>query len=288
MSGGRARPLRPLASLPTLLIALAAISASDSAAAAGRALPDPGCGPRTGLNAPAEKEIAQQLVSSAENSSLEWRHQYGYIAYDVEHDRRENRGYTGGLIGFTSRTGDMLALLRLYRRLDPPRGGLVRFIGPLRRVEGSPSRKGLGRPFVRAWERAARRPKLRRAQRFERDRTYFCPAVRAGRADGLGALGQFIYYDALVMHGPGHDPHSFGGIRAAAKSASAPPAAGGDETAYLNAFLDVRRRVMKSEAGHRNTSRIDTEQRRFLREGNLDLVPPLRWKTYGDSWEIDP
>ncbi len=89
------------------------------------------------------------------------------------------------------------------------------------------------------------------------------------------------------MHGPGNDGHSFGGIRRAAKAAADPPSAGGDETAYLNAFLDARRAVMKSEAGHMNTSRIDTEQRLFLRRGNLGLVPPLRWKTYGDSYAID-
>ncbi|MGW2059062.1 chitosanase, partial [Streptomyces sp. NPDC001840] len=32
-----------------------------------------------GLDDPAKKEIAMQLVSSAENSSLDWKAQYGYI-----------------------------------------------------------------------------------------------------------------------------------------------------------------------------------------------------------------
>ncbi|MGW2054939.1 chitosanase, partial [Streptomyces sp. NPDC001840] len=31
------------------------------------------------LDDPAKKEIAMQLVSSAENSSLDWKAQYGYI-----------------------------------------------------------------------------------------------------------------------------------------------------------------------------------------------------------------
>jgi chitosanase len=43
---------------------------------------------------------------------------------------------------------------------------------------------------------------------------------------------------------------------------------------------------MKSEAEHDDTSRIDGEQLRFLREGNLALRPPLVWHTYGDRYEI--
>jgi hypothetical protein len=32
---------------------------------------------------------------------------------------------------------------------------------------------------------------------------------------------------------------------------------------------------------------VDTEQRVFLKAGNLDLNPPLTWKTYGDSYTIN-
>ena len=269
-----------------LLAALIAIVAVGGSAAAGRA-GDLGCGAATGLNAPAKKEIAQELVSSAENSSLNWRKQYGYIEYNVEHNAAENRGYTGGLIGFTSRTGDMLGLVRYYRGLHPRSKRLTHFLPALKRVNGSPSRRGLGKPFVRAWEAAGHTAKFQAAQDHERDRIYFCPAVRTGRADGLGTLGQFIYYDALVMHGPGSSRDSFGGIRREAQKRATPPVLdGGDEVAYLNAFLDVRRAAMKREEGHSDTSRVDDEQRVFLDAGNLGLDPPLRWKTYGDSYEI--
>ena len=57
-----------------------------------------------GLMNPAKKEIAMQLVSAAENSSLDWKAQYAYIEYNVEHNAKENRGYTAGIIGFTSAT----------------------------------------------------------------------------------------------------------------------------------------------------------------------------------------
>ncbi|MGZ7265331.1 chitosanase, partial [Streptococcus pyogenes] len=84
----------------------------------------------------------------------------------------------------------------------------------------------------------------------ERDRVYFDPAVAQAKADGLSTLGQFVYYDAMVMHGPGDDPSSFGGIRTAELEKASATSAGGDETSYLKAFLAARVRVMKTEEAH--------------------------------------
>ncbi len=235
---------------------------------------------RTGLDRPREKQIAMELVSSAENSTLDWQREYAYIQ-----DIHDGRGYTGGLIGFCSGTGDMLALVRAYARAEP-HDPLARFIPALRRVDGSASHRGLGRAFVVAWRRAARDPVFRQMQMRELDRVYFDPAVSRAKADGLGNLGQFIYYDAMVMHGPGPGPNSFGGLRARARRLARTPADGGRQTRYLNVFLDVRRAAMKRERGHHDTSRIDDEQRVFLREHNLALQPPLVWHTYGDRYEI--
>ncbi|GAB6985485.1 chitosanase [Nocardioides pyridinolyticus] len=235
-----------------------------------------------GLDRPGRKEIAMQLVSSAENSTLAWRRQYPYLE-----DIGDGRGYTGGIIGFTSGTGDMRVVVRRYTRAEPD-NPLARFLPALRRVDGSDSHRGLGRPFGRAWLRAARDPAFRAAQDGLRDAWYFDPAVRRAKRDGLGTLGQFVYYDAIVMHGPGRDRVSFGGIRRAAMRRAATPAEGGSEVRYLDAFLDVRTRVMRSEDAHEDTSRIDIAQRRFLRERNLDLRPPLTWHVYGDRFRIDP
>jgi chitosanase len=89
------------------------------------------------------------------------------------------------------------------------------------------------------------------------------------------------------MHGPGEGRTSFGGIRSSALKKAAVPANGGDETVFLNAFLDARKAAMRSEQGHTDTSRVDTMQRKFLREGNMNLEPPLRFAVYGDSFVID-
>lgn len=235
-----------------------------------------------GLDAPYKKNIAMEIVSSNENSSLDWRAQYGYIE-DID----DGRGYTAGIIGFCSGTGDMLELVEAYTDANPG-NPLARFIPALRRVNGTDSHEGLGSPFVRAWKASAHDRGFQRAQDAERDRVYFDPAVGRAKADGLGTLGQLIYYDAIVMHGPGSDPKSFGGIRRTALEHARTPARGGDETTYLNAFLDARRAVMKHQRKHHNTTRVDTEQRVFVRAGNLSLDPPLVWHVYGDRYEIDP
>jgi chitosanase len=234
------------------------------------------------LDDPAKKDVAMQLVSSAENSSLDWRAQYAYIE-----DIGDGRGYTAGIIGFCSGTGDMLELVEAYT-VTVPDNPLAPFLPALRLVNGTDSHEGLDPGFVEAWELAAADEAFQAAQDHERDTVYFTPAVTQAKADGLGALGQFIYYDAIVMHGPGDDDVSFGGIRSAAMAREKTPAQGGDEVAYLNAFLDERERVMNLEEAHTDTTRVSTAQRVFLDAGNLDLELPLEWKVYGDSFSIAP
>ncbi|MFC1408884.1 chitosanase [Streptacidiphilus sp. N1-12] len=233
-----------------------------------------------GLDDARKKEIAMELVSSAENSSLDWKAQYSYIE-----DIGDGRGYTAGIIGFCSGTGDMLELVQAYTATEPG-NVLAKYLPALKKVNNTDSHTGLGNAFVADWKTAAKDTVFQTAQNNERDRVYFNPAVNQAKADGLRALGQFIYYDAIVMHGPGDDPTSFGGIRAAAMKKAKTPAQGGNETTYLNAFLDARKAAMLTEAAHDDTSRVDTEQRVFLNNGNLDLNPPLSWKTYGDSYTI--
>ena len=229
------------------------------------------------LAEPSSKEVAMMLVSSAENSSLDWRAQYRYIE-----DIGDGRGYTAGIIGFCSGTGDMLEVVRAYVKAKPQRNPLKRYVRALRRVNGTDSHKGLGKPFVKAWRKAAKHRAMRRAQDRERDRVYFDPAVGLAKSDGLNALGQFAYYDAAVVHGP----DGMKAIRRRAAATAPTPAAGGTEVAYLEAFLDERVVEMRKEAAHEDVTRIERAQRRFLREGNLDLKPPLRWSVYGDRYEV--
>jgi chitosanase len=235
------------------------------------------------LDSPEKKDIAMQLVSSAENSTLDWRAQYSYIE-----DIQDGRGYTAGIIGFCSGTGDMLDLVKDYQAVSPG-NRLAKYLPALQTLaaQNSASHKGLDPGYPADWRAAAKDVAFQVAQDNLRDEQYFNPAVSQAKADGLRTLGQFIYYDAIVMHGPGNSADSFGGIRKAAMKVAKTPAQGGDETVYLNAFLDARKKIMRQEEAHADTSRIDNEQRVFLKAANFGLDTPLHWKTYGDSYSIE-
>lgn len=228
------------------------------------------------LSDPAKKEVAMELVSAAENSSLDWKAQYKYIE-----DIGDGRGYTAGIIGFCSGTGDMLELVTAYTKTEPG-NVLAKYLPALKAVNNSDSHAGLDPNFTKDWKTAAADPVFQAAQDKERDDTYFTPAVNQAKADGLRALGQFAYYDAAVMHGFEGEQQ----VRARAIKDAKPPSQGGNETAYLQAYLNERVIEMKKEAAHDDTSRVDTEQRLFLNAGNLDLNTPLDFKTYGDPYHI--
>ncbi|MDT7841116.1 chitosanase [Streptomyces justiciae] len=233
-----------------------------------------------GLAAPAKKELAQQIVASAENSTLDWRTAYAYIE-----DIGDGQGYTAGIIGFCTGTHDLLTLVERYTK-DHPDNGLARYLPALREVDGSDSHEGLDPGFTEAWKAEAKVEAFREAQDAERDRVYFDPAVRLAKLDGLGTLGQFIYYDAMVFHGPGTNATSFYGLRESAMKKADLPSEGGSEEAYLGAFLDVRKAAMRTRKADIDTTRVDTAQRRFLREGKLGLETPLTWAVYGETYKV--
>ena len=191
------------------------------------------------------------------------------------------RGYTAGLVGFCSGTSDLLAVVEEYTRREPG-NPLAAYLPALRAVDGSDSHAGLDPGFPGAWRAATRDPVLRKVQEDQRDASYFRPAVRLAEADDLRALGQFAYFDAAVVHGVS----GLTAIRQAALAQARSPAQGGDEIAYLDAFLDARVKRMRTEEAHVDTTRVDTAQRLFLRRSNLDLTGPLTWTVYGDQYRI--
>ncbi|SDC25710.1 chitosanase [Streptomyces prasinopilosus] len=233
-----------------------------------------------GLADPAKKELAQQILASAEYATLRWRETYGAIE-----DAGDGDGYTAGIVGFTTGTHDLLALVERYTR-EHPDNGLAAYLPALRAVDGTDSHEGLDPGFTDAWRAEARTPAFRAAQEAERDRVYFDPAVRMAKLDGLGTLGQFVYYDAMVRRGPDTGPDGFYGLREQAVREARTPGRGGDEKEFLEAFLDVRRAAVLAKDPQADTSRIDTVQRRFLREGNLELATPLTWQVHGETFRV--
>lgn len=91
------------------------------------------------------------------------------------------------------------------------------------------------------------------------------------------------------MHGPGDGSvpakQSFPGIRKTAISSYDTPSKGGNEKKYLSVFLDKRDKVMHMEDAHDDLSRTQA-QRKFLKEKNYNLNTPLKFKMYGEVFEI--
>ncbi|GAA0721349.1 chitosanase [Dactylosporangium roseum] len=231
---------------------------------------------RGDLSDPRQQDIAMRLLSSAENSTLDWTARYAYIE-----DIGDGRGYTAGIVGFRTGTGDLKTVVERYTTAVP-RNRLAAYLPALRKVNGTESHEGLDPGFVPAWQAAAADPAFRRAQDAERDRMYFTPALSQAKQDGLKVLGQFAYFDAIVTHGA----TGLATLRRAAAQVAPPPAKGGDEAAYLEAFLDARIALMNTERARRDLSRIESTQRVFLRDRNFDLSLPLRWTVHGDAYEI--
>ena len=225
------------------------------------------------------RDTVFSLVASAENSTLNYQKSYGYIE-----DIGDGRGYTAGLVGFTSRTGDLLKVVQEYQKLEP-KNKLVKFIPALKKVEGSSSHGELGIDFIKAWKQAARDSKFIEAQDKIVKEMYLNPAVHYAKKDNLSPLGQYIYYDALVVHGPGNDESSFGGIRREALKQSRRPKNETEERKYLLTFLKVRTKIMKKEAAHSDLSRLNV-QRKFINEDKWNLALPLKWTMYGDRYYL--
>ena len=270
-----------LAVLPLLATtACFSVAPDDSRGPAARRVGSGSLGAEVTLADPAKKELAQQIVASAENGTLDWRSAYGYVE-----DIGDGQGYTAGIIGFCTGTHDLLTLVETYTE-DHPGNALAPYLPALREVDGTDSHAGLDPGFPAAWRQESKVAAFRAAQDEKRDTGYFEPAVRLAVGDGLGLLGQFVYYDAMVYARPRQGRVQRRRHPRAALRQADSPAEGGDEKAYLDAFLDARRKAMLDRRPGVNTSRVDTAQRRFLYEGNLDLRTPLEWKVYGETYKV--
>lgn len=244
------------------------------------------------IRQPVCMEMALEMCSTAENSRLDW---YSTDVYGYIEDIGDDRGYTGGIVGFCSGTGDMLAMVTQFVREDPS-SPLADFLDGLEACADEGFGSGasdaaeeyLGDDFIDAWEsEAVSNPIFRKVQRDFRKSMYWDDALAQALADGVGPLGLAIFYDVLVNHGVGSDSESFGGILAAARgSSSKPPSKGGSEAAYLTKVCDLRDAVLKDWGDYQSDGR-SAAHRSLIAAGKFSLLGTVSWSMYGEPFSFN-
>lgn len=239
------------------------------------------------ITLPTYKEMALEITSTAENSTKDWTTAYRYIE-----DISDGRGYTAGIVGWTSGPGDMLVLVQYYSSIAP--GNILeQYIPELQQITAAPenqwtslSHSLLDPTFTVDWMSAADNdPLFRKAQRDERDRMYWNPALTEAQTDNVGPLGLAIYYDISVNHGQGNDPESFQGILAQARNEAVPPSLGGDEGIWLTKVTDLRAAVLTTWGDNPPNGRV-AAHRTLIASNNFNLVPSYGWSMYGTAYTM--
>ena len=191
-----------------------------------------------------------RLVSSAENSSLDWRAQYRYIE-----DIHDGRGYTAGIIGFCSGTGDMLEVVQAYTRARR-RNPLARFIPALQARQ----RQRLARRAGQAVRRApgARREAPRVPPRAEpRARPRLLQPLRRAREARRAAVTRPVRL--LRRRRRARLRRRCAACASGRSPAPRPRPRAGTRRAYLEAFLDER--VVEMQQGGRPRGRLPHRDR---------------------------
>lgn len=201
--------------------------------------------------------IVLQITNYFENSQL--APAYGYCE-----NINDGRGFTAGIVGFTTATADALQVIERYQQ----KTGNNEFqfhMNALRqcaRTESGNTWKLIG--FCLVWKFAALKASFRHAQMDVMQEEYWNPAMNLAERIGLVmpvSLGQM--YDSAIQHGMGDDHDSLGSMvqRVTVRA----PFQGGSEEMWLRNFLDVRRRTLSHaadpdtrEAWAESVTRIDT------------------------------
>lgn len=229
------------------------------------------------------------LMGAAEDSQLDYDQNYNSVSGDIS----DGRGITAGIIGFTTGTGDMNNMLGYYNKISP-NNHLAGYKDHMDHING--------KQFEKDWHNAYKDDKDRfiKAQNHEVKKEVINDAVKYAKKDGLSQLGQYIYFDALVKHGPGNNyqdaPREWGfqAIRHYAQENNVKtPAEGGDESKYLKNFVGKRYDATNDENDHNpdmdtdgTTDRLDFQMQQ-LDNGNLDLALPLSFKMNNTPFDLN-
>ncbi|KAJ2657367.1 hypothetical protein IWW48_004549 [Coemansia sp. RSA 1200] len=195
------------------------------------------------------KTFALAITNIYENGDTDFH-------FDYCENLNDGRGFTSGIAGFCTGTGDAWEVIQKYHSLT---GGNDKF-KPMDSVlkqyaeDSDSSTKGLDN-YCKVWEELGKTDKrFRKAQTLLRDEMYFAPSQEFGAKIGLQlSISQAQMYDAGIQHGTWADKDglptlieetsaSFGNDTLDGNSESTLDINGHkvDEIAWLKKFMQVR------------------------------------------------
>ena len=201
---------------------------------------------------------------------------------DYCEDLGDGRGFTCGIVGFTSATGDALEVVERWTSLRPD-NSLAPFLPALRHLAKSESGDvdeldG----FDAAWVECAGDAGFRGVQDEVAHKLYGAPALKYAQDLGIkSALGIACLYDAMVQHGDGDDPDSIGAmLRETTQKVGRV-----SELQFIPAFLTIRHNHLTHahDAETRKVWAESADRCRVLadlaRAGNWELKTPFEVKS---------
>ena len=220
----------------------------------------------------APSDVILQLVSIAEYSSIDWR-----SSVNIIDNLGDGRGYTIGLVGFCTGTGDFLELLYYLRDLNPVHV-LLTFLPVIERImKSSDTGSVVGLEKLPAvMRRIGKNDKLfMKATWYILKKLYWKPALDFCDEYGLKSeLSRYIVYDTIV---------NFGNLDVFRKYM----VKGEDEGLFLRKFLDVKQKTIEDDEslGDTDNNRVDM-QKKLLRRENFGLDRPMSVYCYTEKFYI--
>lgn len=232
-----------------------------------------------------QKIIADKIISCFENDDPTIK--YGYIE-----NLNDGRGYTAGKAGFTTGTGDLLAVVELYTQ-KVPTNSFVSLIPLLQQYASAESSSVAGlEQLPTIWTSAANDSIFIKVQDHLADSLYYQPAVGYAITNGIQyPLTLLCLYDACIQHGDGDDDDGLAAMIAKTnKECHGSPADGVHEYKWLHQFNEVRKHTLRHPANkdtqdewRESTGRVDALEKlrkdgEFLMEKNSFCVEPYGTK----------
>ena len=224
-----------------------------------------------------QERRVEAVVSLFENAVLN-------PVYEYIKDIKDGRGFTAGKVGFTTGTGDLLAVVKEYLKINPNADSKWFKLLPIliERAElMSASTSGL-ESLPKLWKETCLDPLFIQSQNTIASIDYQIPAKNRLKEFGLhSALAYLIFDDTMVQHGDDTpeafeetDPDGFSGI---IKSMKYKPI---NEKDFLILFLESRRQVLLNSKDL--ATRVAWKESVTRIDALLDLISQNAWTLEGD------